>query len=385
MHIVRTTKQNIKKTIQANKVIVLHGPRRVGKTTVLKELQEELANIYTIQFLNGEDAATQKALSSQNVEQLKAVVGDTTLLIVDEAQHVPNIGLHLKLLVDHIPGLAIIASGSASFTLAQQVGEPLTGRKKTMHMYSVSAQEMITTVDVLYQQSTLEERIVYGAYPELFQLSSKQERQEYLHEIVSSYLFRDILALENIRNPKKMRDLLQLLAFQIGQEVSLSELGNALELNSATVYRYLDLLEQSFVIVNVRGFSRNLRKEVTKTSRYYFTDNGIRNALINNFNDLSLRNDVGQLWENYVVMERIKRQEYFGPRSNNYFWRTYDQKEVDWVEERDGHLYGYEIKWNPRKTVKAPKLWLNTYDNASWELIHPENYLSFLTATIKDA
>lgn len=380
MHIQRIAKENIKKSLAPNKVIVLHGPRRVGKTTVLKELQQELVDQYTIQLLNGEDAITQRELSSQNVEQLKTFVGDTTLLIIDEAQHVQHIGQHLKLLVDHIPGFAIIASGSASFTLAQQIGEPLTGRKKTVHMHSISAQEMITTVDHMYQQSTRDERMVYGSYPELFQLSSAIERQEYLRELVSSYLFRDILALENIRNPKKMRDLLQLLAFQIGQEVSLSELGNALELNSATVYRYLDLLEQSFVIVNVRGFSRNLRKEVTKTSRYYFTDNGVRNALINNFNDLSLRNDVGQLWENYIVMERIKRQHAAGPISNNYFWRTYDQKEIDWVEERCGRLYGYEIKWNPRKTVKPPKLWLSTYENASWELIHPENYIDFVTA-----
>lgn len=208
-------------------------------------------------------------------------------------------------------------------------------------------------------------------------LQSKEKKVEYLSELVDSYLYRDILEIEDIRNPKKIRDLLTLLAFQIGREVSLNELANNLDLHADTVFRYLDLLEKSFVLVNVRGFSRNLRKEVSKTSRYYFYDNGVRNALINNFNPLSLRNDIGELWENYIVMERIKKQSYETIYSNNYFWRTYDQKEIDWVEERDGKIFGFEIKWGG-KIPKVPTLWKKTYPNSEYEIINKDNYLKFI-------
>ncbi len=279
--------------------------------------------------------------------------------------------------MDHFPQLAIVASGSASFTLAQQVGEPLTGRKKTIQLYPIAASEIIQTTTVADYLDMLDQRLVYGSYPQLFQMNDETQQQDYLRELVDSYLFRDILTLETIRNPKKIRDLLTMLAFQIGQEVSLSELGKTLELHSNTVYRYLDLLEQSFVVMNVRGFSRNLRKEVTKTSRYYFYDVGIRNALINNFNPLSLRDDVGMLWENYIVMERVKKQQYQRIHSNNYFWRTYDQKEIDWVEERGGKLHGYEIKWKS-KAVRPPQDWLKTYDAATYQLITQENHIEFI-------
>ncbi|MCK5510141.1 ATP-binding protein [Candidatus Parcubacteria bacterium] len=367
----------LEKKLQENKVILLYGPRRVGKTTVLRELEKKLKNTEKIKFVNGETLIIQNELSSQSIEKLKSFVGENSLLIIDEAQKIPNIGLNLKLIVDHIPQIKIIASGSASFSLAQKVGEPLTGRKKTIHLYPISAKEIISIEDKTYYREVFESHLIYGGYPELFSLKSNEEKQDYLAELIDSYLFRDIFEIEQVKNPKKIKDLLTLLAFQIGKEVSLSELANSLDLHSDTVARYLDLMEKSFIVVNIRGFSRNLRKEIVKTSRYYFYDNGIRNAVINNFNSLNLRNDTGELWENYVVMERLKKQAYQAIHSNNYFWRTYDQKEIDWVEEREGVLFGYEIKWGNKK-FKEPKLWKETYSNAKFEIINQENYLDFI-------
>ncbi len=367
----------LKEKLQENKVVLLYGPRRVGKTTVLREIEKNLVDTEKIKFVSGEVLIIQNELSSQSVEKLKSFIGENSLLIVDEAQKIPNIGLNLKLIVDHIPNIKIIASGSASFSLAQKVGEPLTGRKKTVHLYPISAKEIVGIKDKTYYQEVFESHLIFGGYPELFILKSNKEKQGYLNELIDSYLFRDIFEIEQVKNPKKMKDLLTLLAFQIGREVSLSELANSLDLHSDTVARYLDLMEKSFIIVNIRGFSRNLRKEIAKTSRYYFYDNGIRNALINNFNPLNLRNDIGELWENYIVMERLKKQSYQQIFSNNYFWRTYDQKEIDWVEERDGKLFGYEIKWGIKK-YKEPKLWKETYSNAEFEIINRDNYLEFI-------
>jgi len=309
---------------------------------------------------------------------MKDLIGkETTLFILDEAQKIEKIGDNLKLLIDEVPKLKIIASGSASFELANQLGEPLTGRKKTIKLYPVWVKELIDTKGKLFYEEIFEQHLIYGGYPEVFSKNSLIEKREYLEELVSDYLFRDILELESIKNSKKLRDLLTLLAFQIGGEVSLNELANSLDLHKNTVARYLDLLEKSFIIINIRGFSRNLRKEVYKTSRYYFYDNGVRNAIINNFNPLNLRDDIGQLWENYIVTERLKKQMYQKILANNYFWRTYTKKEIDWIEEKEGRLYGYEIKWQ-KENEKPPKDWLENYQNASYQLITKENYLSFV-------
>ena len=377
MFIKRQAYNLLKQKLQENKVILLYGPRRVGKTTLLKELIKNLKNEENIKFVSGEDLIIQKELSSQSIEKLRSFVGNASLLIVDEAHKIPGIGLNLKLIVDHLPKIKVIASGSASFALAQKVGEPLTGRKKTVFLYPVSVKELVGIKDLTYYQQIFEAHLIFGGYPELFNLRSNEEKNKYLGELIDSYLFRDIFELEQIKNSKKIRDLLALLAFQIGKEVSLSELAKSLELHNDTVARYLDLMEKSFIIINIRGFSRNLRKEIAKTSRYYFYDNGVRNALINNFNPLDLRNDIGALWENYLVMERLKKQAYQPIYANNYFWRTYDQKEIDWVEERDGKLFGYEMKWGDKKK-KEPKLWKETYDNAEFKIINQENYLDFV-------
>ncbi|MBI5186336.1 MAG: ATP-binding protein [Nitrospinae bacterium] len=369
--------EQLKSKLQGGKVLVLYGPRRTGKTFLLEQLKSYLEKKEKILFLNGESRIVQENISSQNPERLKQYLGNTSLLIVDEAQEIQNIGLNLKIIVDTLPHLKVIASGSASFDLAQKVGEPLTGRKKTLNLYPVSCQEIINNHSGHYYQSILESLLIFGCYPELFSLKSQDEQREYLLELVDSFLFKDILKLEKVKNPKKLKDLLTLLAFQIGQEVSLAELGNNLDLHKDTVARYLDLLEKSFVLINIRGFSRNLRKEVIKNSRYYFYDNGIRNALINNYNPLKLRDDAGRLWENYIVVERLKKQAYTPLFSNNYFWRTYDQQELDWVEEREGRLFGYEIKWGKKK-AKCPRAWLENYSNAGYELINQENFLGFI-------
>ena len=359
---------------EVNKVFVIYGPRRTGKTTLLEKYLESQENYLLV---NGEDIHVQHELSSQSIEQLKRFVGKHKLLVIDEAQKVPNIGLNLKLLVDHCKGLRIIATGSSAFDLAHHLGEPLTGRKITLKMFPLSQMELSHLETPAQTRANLETRLIYGSYPEAILIDDQQKREDYLRELVSSYLYKDILELEGIRKSNKIIKLLQLLAFQLGKDVSENELAQQLGINKATVARYLDLLEKSFVLVNVRAFSRNLRKEIAKKSRYYFYDLGVRNAIINQFNPLDLRNDVGELWENYIIMERLKKQSYTHLHSNNYFWRTYSQQEIDWIEERGGVLYGYEVKWRTQH-AKAPSEWKSAYPEAEFHTIHRENYLEFI-------
>jgi len=373
--ITRHVLDQLKAAVTSGKVVVIFGPRRVGKTTILKKFLYTESNYL---FVSGEDIFVRDFLSSGSVEKLKEFVGEKSLLVIDEAQYVPDIRLNLKLIVDHIPHLKVIATGSSTFDLTKQIGEPLTGRKHVIKMFSIAQLEMKNLENLAETKGVLESRLIYGSYPEVITFNDDALRQEYLHDLVSSYLIKDILAFEGIQKSKKLIDLLILLAFQIGKEVSHSELATQLSISKTTIGKYLDLLEQVFVIFNVRGFSRNLRKEVTKSSRYYFYDTGIRNALINNFNRLHRRDDVGALWENYLASERIKKQHYQRLWSHNFFWRTYDQKEIDWVEEREGKLFGYEFKWGDVK-AKAPELWQSTYPEASFECINAKNYLDFIT------
>ncbi|MDE3055701.1 MAG: ATP-binding protein [Verrucomicrobiota bacterium] len=360
--------------LSPGKVVVLHGARRVGKTTLLKKFLEAQSNYL---FVTGEDRFIQEYLSSHSIEKLKSFIGTKDLLVIDEAQYIPEIGQNLKLIVDHLPGVRVIATGSSTFDLAKVTGEPLTGRQSIIKIYPLSQMELQKIENPATTKALLETRLIYGSYPEVVTHSDNTARIAYLQELVSSYLLKDILALDGIHKSKKLIDLLTLLAFQVGGEVSHHELGAQLALNRVTVEKYLDLLEKVFVLLNIRGFSRNLRTEVTKTSRYYFCDNGILNALINNFNPLSRRSDVGKLWENYLVVERLKKQQYQRIWSRNYFWRTYDRKEIDWIEEREGKLFGYEFKWKEEAT--PPKLWLTTYPNATFETIHSGNYLPFIS------
>ena len=375
MYIPQAQLERLKSLVTPGKVVVIHGPRRVGKTTLLKKYVEKEKDVL---FVTGEDVFVRDFLSSGSISKLEEFIGGKNLLIIDEAQYVPDIGLNLKLIVDHLPKVRVIATGSSTFDLARHTGEPLTGRKYTIKMYPLSQIELNGIENSAQTKSHLESRLLYGSYPEVIMLGSDQLRYEYLREMVSSYLLKDILSFEGVKKSKKLIDLLVLLSFQIGKEVSHNELATQLSMSKATVEKYLDLLEQVFVLVNIRGFSRNLRKEVTKTSRYYFCDNGIRNALINNFNVISRRDDIGALWENYLGMERLKKQEYQCLWSRNFFWRTYDQKELDWIEEREGNLFGFEFKWGLANRA-APKLWTETYPKASYECIHQENYLKFIT------
>ncbi len=361
--------------VTPGKVVVIYGPRRVGKTTLLRHYLDQCKE--SALMVTGEDITVREYLESQSLVKLRAFVGDRRLLIVDEAQCIRNVGLNLKLLVDHVPGLKIIATGSSSFDLAHQTGEPLTGRQYTLLMLPLAQMEIGAIETPHETRSRLEDRLIYGSYPEVVLTDSNEGRELYLKELAGSYLFKDILQLEGIRRADKLVRLLQLLAFQIGSEVSVSELGTQLGMSKNTVDRYLDLLEKVFVLHGRPGYSRNLRKEVTKSRRYYFIDTGIRNVLINNFNPLSLRDDAGALWENYAVVERMKANLYHGRIVQSYFWRTYDQKEIDLVEEAGGALAGFEMKWSPTR-LSPPKDWVHAYPGATFQVIHRDAYLDFI-------
>lgn len=376
MEIKRFLQTLLQDSLLPGKVIVLYGPRQVGKTTLAKALVQT-SNRRT-RYISADELIYRDALASQNRQTLDAVLADAELLIIDEAQRVPDIGLNLKILIDNHPEITILATGSASFDLANKINEPLTGRKLTFTLYPLSYPEISQALGPFETQAALEQWLIWGGYPEIV-TSPAHLRERLLGELVGSYLFRDLLELEGLRRADKLVDLLRLLAFQIGHEVSLNELATNLSINRQTVERYLDLLEKVFVIYRVGGFSRNLRKEITKNARYYFYDNGVRNSLIQNFNPLSLRNDVGELWENFLMIERMKAQEYAGRLVNRYFWRTYDQKEIDLIEEQGGKLFGFEFKWSGGAIKKATtQEFLDAYPAAELKTIAQENFVDFL-------
>jgi len=372
----REIQSKILKNLKKNKVLVLAGARRVGKTELVKSTISKLEEPYLL--FNGEDMAVQELLQRRTVENYKHVLGDKKILIIDEAQKIPEIGLKLKLMIDEIEGLKILVTGSSAFDVSNKMGEPLTGRMKTIRLFPLSEKELRETETVTEHKDRLHQRLIFGNYPELIHLSNIEDKTEYLRELVDTYLLKDILALENIRNASKIKNLLRLIAFQIGGEVSYQELGTQLGMSKNSVEKYLELLEKVFVLYKVEGFSRNLRKEITKTSRWYFHDNGLRNIIVANMNALPLRQDVGQLWENYIISERLKRLSYSEILSNKYFWRTYDQQEIDWVEEREGKLFAFEIKWNPRKKVKVPAAWEKGYPDSTFVQITQANYLEWI-------
>jgi predicted AAA+ superfamily ATPase len=371
----RNLTNDIIQKIQPNKVVIVFGARRVGKTVLVKEILDSLNE--PVLSLNGEDINVHDKLSIRSVENYKRLLGSYKVLYIDEAQKIPDIGLKLKLMVDEIEGLKIIISGSSSFDISNKAGEPLTGRKYTFNLFPLSENEYNQIENPISKKDSLRDRLIFGNYPELLKLTDQTDKIDYLNEMVSSYLLKDILVYENIKNSQKIFNLLRLIAFQIGSEVSLQELGKQLGISKNTVEKHLDLLSKVFILHKVEGYNRNLRKEITKNSRWYFLDNGIRNAIIANFNSLEFRNDIGQLWENYMISERLKYQGYKKLASNNYFWRTYDQQEIDWVEERGGMLYGYEFKWNEQK-VKTPTLWKKSYPDASFQVVNKSNFEEWL-------
>jgi len=378
MKIGRYLHNKIANNLLTGKVVVLYGARQVGKTTLANDILAAVPRVGRL--VNADELVYREALASQNKQQLGELLGQADLLIIDEAQRVPNIGLNLKILIDSYPGITILATGSASFELANKISEPLTGRALTFNLYPLSYIEVRQTFGGLEARHQLERWLIWGGYPAIVTEENAALRERLLGELVGAYLYRDLLELEGIRRSHRLVDLLRLLAFQIGQEVSVAELATSLGLGQPTVARYLDLLEKVFVIFRVSGFSRNLRKEVVKNARYYFYDVGVRNSLIQNFNPLHLRNDAGQLWENYLMIERLKANQALDRSVNTYFWRTYDQKELDCIEEYGGQLHGYEFKWGEgsiRKKTQAE--FTRAYPNSELHLVNPENFEQFIT------
>lgn len=359
------------------KIIVLYGARQVGKTTLIKEVLKHFDG--KVLEVNADERPYWEILSSRDLARLRAFVEGYDLLFIDEAQRIPDIGINLKILHDKIPDLKIIVTGSSSLDLANRMKEPLTGRTWTYTLFPVALSEWRNYSDANAFETTtaLETFLRYGMYPEVFSFDTNAKKERYLNEITGSYLYKDILALANIRFPEKLLQLLNLLAFQIGSEVSIQELSQSLQIHREAVLNYIDLLEKTFVIFRLSGFSRNLRKEVTKMSKVYFYDLGVRNAIINNFSELAARNDVGLLWENFLIAERIKHNTYRQHFANYYFWRTYDNAEVDLIEETGEHLTAFEFKWGKKKS-RAPQSWTEAYPNAEYSCINPENFLELL-------
>lgn len=371
-----TREIDIEKIAEPQKVTVIYGPRRVGKTTLLKEYLNKSKKRYKL--VTGDDIRVQEVFSSRDLSILKQFTEGYDILAIDEAQQIPNVGLGLKLLVDESPALTIIVTGSSSFQIAQHLGEPLTGRKKVSILYPLSQRELLQQNNPFELHENLHEALIFGNYPEVVTAKTREDKIEVLLELVNSYLLKDVFSLERIRGSKQLVDILRLLAFQIGNEVSLSELATQVHLDVKTVQRYLDILEKSFVIIRLSPFSRNLRKEISGKQKYYFYDTGIRNGLIAQFNALDSRNDTGALFENFMVIERLKRNAYDRKYCNTYFWRTYDQKEIDFIEEFDGQLNGYEFKWSDKALAKAPKDWTETYPNSTFTVVSRKSWQEFV-------
>ncbi len=375
--ITRRLQSIIEQRMLPQKVMLIFGARRVGKTVLLRQIVESFDGKSLV--LNGEDADTHTLLERMSVANYRHIFEGIDLLAIDEAQHIPQIGSKLKLIVDELPGIRVLASGSSSFNLQNQAGEPLVGRSSRFILTPFSVQELAERETPVATFKKLEERLIYGSYPDITMFDTYAEKREYLQDIVDAYLLKDILAVDGIKNSQKMFDLLRLIAFQVGSSCSYDELGKQLSMSRNTVERYLDLLQKVFVVYRIGGFSRNLRKEVAKASKWYFYDNGIRNAVIRNFLPLDVRTetDRGALWENYVITERLKRA--FNNRLDTqfYFWRTYDNQEIDLIEETDGKLSAFELKAG-KKQAKVPIGFRNAYPDAVFEVINKDNYSDFL-------
>ena len=369
----RKLRDIIEKRLFDGKAILLMGPRQVGKTTLLKELFEGREDVM---WLNGDELDVQALFEGVSATRLKAMFGRKKIIIIDEAQRIPDIGLRLKLVTDQIKDVQLIATGSSTFELATKTGEPLTGRKWEYKMYPLSFGEMVDEHGLLDEKRMIPHRLIFGYYPEV--VMRPGEEREILRLLSDSYLYKDVLMSDQINKPDSLVKLLQALAFQVGSQVSYNELAQLCSLDSKTVEKYVILLEQSYVIFRLNSFSRNLRNELKTSKKIYFYDNGIRNALIANFNQIEGRADRGALWENFLISERKKFLEYNRLWGNSWFWRTKEQKEIDLVEERDGKITGYEFKWNPDQKVKIPRLFLDSYENSDFQVIHRDNCDSFL-------
>lgn len=374
----RILQEVVEQQLGKQKVVMLYGTRRVGKTTLIRNLRNK--HVKDVLLLQGEDMEVSALLQRRTVSNYQRLVGTKKIVIIDEAQAVPDIGAILKLMADNIPDITIIATGSSSFDLVATVGEPLVGRQLIYHLYPIAQAELVKIESLIDTSANLRQRLVYGSYPELWHMDTVEEKEAYLKSLVNAYLLKDILTYENVKGADVLYRLLQLLAFQIGSEVSTVELGNNLQLNKATVERYLDLLAKVFIIYPLSGYSNNLRKEVSKSRKWFFYDNGIRNALISNFSALENRADTGQLWEQYILAERIKYNTYRGYHPQYYFWRTYDQQELDLLEVNNRQeLAAFECKWKAGK-LNAPVAFSKAYPEAAFNVITQENYLDYISS-----
>lgn len=376
MEINRIQTAELLKSLKPQKVTLLLGARRVGKSVLIDQLLANYKRPYL--YLNGEDEDTHQLLAQRTVSNYTRVLKGNDLLVIDEAQGIPDIGKKLKLMVDSIKGLKILVTGSSAFDMLNVSGEPLTGRSNTVYLYPLWQGEL--KENAIQTKQNLEDRLVFGSYPELWHLKHNEDKKRYLSDLVNSYLLKDILVLDGLRNASIVYSLLKMIAYQIGKEVSYNELGNALGISKNTVEKYLHLLTKVFVLHKVSAYSNNLRKEISKSQRWYFIDNGIRNAVIGDFEPMALRrdDDKGMLWENYVFMERLKRNAYKKQNTDYHFWRTYDQQEIDLIEVKNKKIQAFEFKYSSKKTPKKPIAFGKAYPDTSFEVINDKTYLDFI-------
>lgn len=372
----RAIDKQIVKNLFKGKAIIITGPRQIGKTTLLRAIMKEATEQSL--YLNCDEPDIRPVLENATSTSLATLVGDNSLILIDEAQRVKNIGLTLKLLVDNFKDRQIIATGSSALEFANEINEPLTGRKREYHLYPFSTAELVQNTSALQENRLLEQRMIYGFYPDI--VNSPGEAQENLLELANNYLYKDVLSLHDIRRPALLERLLVALALQVGNEISYTEIGQTIGTDSKTIDRYVELLEKCFVVFQLGAFSRNLRNEIKKGKKIYFYDNGIRNAIIKNFSPLSLRQDVGALWENFLVSERKKYNHYTNHYVNSYFWRTIYQQEIDLIEETGGNLFAWEFKWNENAKVKLPTSFAEAYPGTAIDIVNRKNYMNFLNA-----
>ena len=363
--------------IGKGKVLLLIGPRQVGKTTLLKNILTSISSEKKVQFWNCDESDVRQFLSEANSAKLKSFVGNSDFIVIDEAQRVKDIGLTIKLLHDSFPNVQLAVTGSSSLDLSNSINEPLTGRKFEYNLFPFSTNELVNHTSMLEEMRLLKNRLVYGFYPDV--VNNPGEEKEILTNIVNSYLYKDVFEFQDIRKSSVIEKLVQALALQVGSEVSFNELGNLLGIDTVTVQRYVDLLEKAYVIFHIRSFSRNVRNELKKSIKIYFYDNGVRNSVISNFSPVELRSDIGALWENFLISEKIKNNAYHNKHAKYYFWRTTQKQEIDFIEEVDQNLFAYEFKYNPKKVnSKCPVTFSNNYPNVPFDVITSENYMDFV-------
>jgi predicted AAA+ superfamily ATPase len=370
----RSIQANILDRVKDDKSIILLGPRQCGKTTLLRSISEKLGKPFI--WFNGDNPADARLLENSSVDRLKSIIGKNEVIIIDEAQDIPNIGKTVKLVVDYLSNVCPIISGSSSFEISNKLNEPLTGRKYEYNLFPLSFRELVGYSDLRTEIQQVEQKLIFGSYPEV--LTNPGREKEFLSLLASSYLYKDIFKFGNIRKPSELEKIVQLLAWQIGSEVNVSEVAKSAGTTSETVERYIDILEKAYIVFRLPAFARNVRNEIKKNRKIFFYDNGIRNAVIGNYNFLSNRNDIGALWENYLVSERMKFNSYNGFYGQTYFWRTKQQQEIDYLEEFDGNFSAFEFKWNPNKKSNFPITFTKNYHPTNTEIIHRENFESFL-------